>query len=57
MPSSGMWRRVELLLTDVSEKRIASIVSQTAATCSHCFLARGFFYHEDEGHTFLRNVG
>jgi hypothetical protein len=26
MPSSGMWRRVGVLLTDVSEERIASIV-------------------------------
>jgi hypothetical protein len=25
MPSSGMWRRVDILLTDVSEERIASI--------------------------------
>jgi hypothetical protein len=23
MPSSGMWRRVDLVLTDVSEERIA----------------------------------
>jgi hypothetical protein len=27
------------------------------ATCSRRFLARGFFYHEDGGDTFLRNVG
>jgi hypothetical protein len=25
MPSSGMWRRVDLVLTDVSEERITSI--------------------------------
>jgi hypothetical protein len=25
MPSSGMWRRVDIVLTDVSEERIASI--------------------------------
>jgi hypothetical protein len=25
MPSSGMWRREDLVLTDVSEERIASI--------------------------------
>jgi hypothetical protein len=25
MPSSGIWRRVDILLTDVSEERIASI--------------------------------
>jgi hypothetical protein len=28
-----------------------------AATCSRWFLARGFFYPEDGGETFLRNVG
>jgi hypothetical protein len=28
-----------------------------AATCSSWFLARGFFYPEDGGDTFLRNVG
>jgi hypothetical protein len=28
-----------------------------AATCSLWFLARGFFYPEDGGDTFLRNVG
>jgi hypothetical protein len=28
-----------------------------AATCSRWFLARGFFYLEDGGVTFLRNVG
>jgi hypothetical protein len=27
-----------------------------AATCSRWFLARGFFYPEDGGDTFLRNV-
>jgi hypothetical protein len=30
---------------------------QTATTCSRWFLARGFFYPEDGGDTFLRNVG
>jgi hypothetical protein len=41
MPSSGMWRRVDLVQTDISEERIASIFSveksasgtQSAATC------------------------
>jgi hypothetical protein len=33
------------------------LVAQSAATCSHWFLARGFFYLEDEGDRFLRNVG
>jgi hypothetical protein len=30
---------------------------QTAATCSRWFLSRGFFYPEDEGDAFFRNVG
>jgi hypothetical protein len=33
------------------------LVAQSAATCSRWFLARGFFYHEDGGDMFLRNVG
>jgi hypothetical protein len=32
-------------------------VKQTAATCSRWFTARGFFYPEDGGVMFLRNVG
>jgi hypothetical protein len=32
-------------------------VAQAAATCSTLFLACGFFYPEDGGNTFLRNVG
>jgi hypothetical protein len=63
-----MWRRVDLVLTDVSEERIASIftsyiagyfrlVTQSAATWPHWFFAREFFYPEDGGDTFLRNVG
>jgi hypothetical protein len=31
--------------------------TQSAATCSWWFLARGFFYSEDGGDKFLRNVG
>jgi hypothetical protein len=31
--------------------------AQSAATCSRWFTARGFFYAEDGGDTFLRNVG
>jgi hypothetical protein len=42
-----MWRRVDLVWTDVSE---------TAATWSRWFFARGFFYPEGGGDTFLRNV-
>jgi hypothetical protein len=30
---------------------------QSAATCSHWLLARGFFYPQDGDDTFLRNVG
>jgi hypothetical protein len=30
---------------------------QSAASCSHWFLARKIFYPEDGGETFLRNVG
>jgi hypothetical protein len=30
---------------------------RSAATCSCWFLARGFFYPEDRGDIFLRNVG
>jgi hypothetical protein len=30
---------------------------QTAATCLRWFLERGFFYPEDGGDTFLRNIG
>jgi hypothetical protein len=33
------------------------LVAQFAATCSCPFLARGFFYPEDGGDTFLWNVG
>jgi hypothetical protein len=60
MPSSGMWHRVDLVWTDFSEKRIASIFrveKNTAATCSRWFLVCGFFHPEDGGDTFLWNVG
>jgi hypothetical protein len=33
------------------------LVDQSAATCSRWFLARGIFYPEDGGDTFLRKVG
>jgi hypothetical protein len=32
-------------------------VSETAATCSSWFFARGFFYPEVGGDMFIRNVG
>jgi hypothetical protein len=51
MLSSGMWRHVDLVWTDVSEEL------QYTATCSCWFLAFGFFYPEDGGDTFLWNVG
>jgi hypothetical protein len=75
MPSSRMWRRVDLVWTDISEERSASIlwveksvseepawahgyqIDILLATCSRWFLASGFFYPEDGGDTFLRNVG
>jgi hypothetical protein len=56
MPSSGVWRRVDVIdWTDVSEDRIASIYR--VATCSRWFFDRGFFYPVDGGDTILRNVG
>jgi hypothetical protein len=35
MPSSGIWRRVDILLTDVSEERIASIRYSYLLTLVH----------------------
>jgi hypothetical protein len=32
-------------------------VADSAATCLRLFLAGGFFYPEDGGDTFLRNIG
>jgi hypothetical protein len=64
--SSGMWHGVHRVWTDVSEECIASIFRveksgseelKWAATFSLYFLARGPFYPEDGGDTFLRNVG
>jgi hypothetical protein len=58
-----MWRRVEIVLTDVSEEHIASIfrVEGKKKSALHllCWFARGFllvFYPEYGGDTFLRNV-
>jgi hypothetical protein len=62
IPSSGMWRRVDLVWTTF-RRNVSPPSSGTggcrlsAATCSRWFLARGFFYLEDGGDTFLRNVG
>jgi hypothetical protein len=55
MPSSGMWSRVVLTWSDVSEECIASIFR--ISTCSRWFLARGLFCPGDGGDTSLRNVG
>jgi hypothetical protein len=57
MSSSGMWRRVYLVWTDVSEERIASIFRVEKSESEGRWLVRGFFSHEDEGDTFFRNVG
>jgi hypothetical protein len=64
--SSGMWRRLDIVLTDISEERIASIyrveekINKSAiCTCSRWFFACGFtffYYPEDGGDTLLRNV-
>jgi hypothetical protein len=37
-------------------RRFRGTLLQSAATCSRWLLARGFFYPEDGGDTFLRNV-
>jgi hypothetical protein len=55
-----MWHRVEVVLTDVSEERIASIfivhlASLTDASRADFLISP--FYPEDGGDTFLRNVG
>jgi hypothetical protein len=56
-----MWHHAVLVRTDVSEERVVFIFRvenpQSAATCSRWILALGFFYLEDEGDTFLLNVG
>jgi hypothetical protein len=51
MPTSVMWRRADLVWTDVSGGMHLNV---SADTCSRWFLARGFFYPEDGGDTFLR---
>jgi hypothetical protein len=56
MPYSGMWRRVAILLADVSEERIASSYRLQLPTHA-CSSLVDFLYSEDGGDTFLRNVG
>jgi hypothetical protein len=56
-----MLHRVEVVLTDVSEERIASIFSSLLLTSLTDALRADFLifplYPEDGGDTFLRNVG
>jgi hypothetical protein len=47
MPSSGMWRRVDILLTDVNRQQPPAHAGSSLAY---------FLYSEDGGDTFLRNV-
>jgi hypothetical protein len=43
-------------MTIKSVIKILILVAHSAAICSRWFLAHGFFYPEDGGDTFLRNV-
>jgi hypothetical protein len=57
-----MWRRVDLVWTDVSEERVAWVEKSAGEEPAwtggwSSFLARGFFDAEDGSDTFLRNVG
>jgi hypothetical protein len=53
-----MWRSVDILLTDVSEDRIASIFSCRLQLPAHAGSSLvNFLYPEDGGDTYLRNVG
>jgi hypothetical protein len=54
-----MWRRVGILLTDVSEERIASIfrVEEIHESADAGSSIVDFFYPENGDDTFLRNVG
>jgi hypothetical protein len=49
--------RLHLQGSKIRELGVFRLVTQSAATCSRWFLARGFFYPEDGGDTFFRNVG
>jgi hypothetical protein len=46
----------EMNVVSLSDITYFRLVAQSAATCSLRFLARGLFYPEDGGDTFLRNV-
>jgi hypothetical protein len=55
-----MWHRVEVVLTDVSEERIASIFSLLLTSLTDASRADFLIfppYPEDKGDTFFRNVG
>jgi hypothetical protein len=57
-----MWRRVGILLTDISEERIASIFRVEAIHSLQLSTHAGSslvdcFHPEDGSDTFLRNVG
>jgi hypothetical protein len=54
-----MWRRVDLVLTDVSEECIASIfrVEKNPRMSNQREQMAVCFYPEDGGDTFLRNFG
>jgi hypothetical protein len=57
MPSSEMLCHVGFVRNDVSEEHVASIFRVEKYAVIMLFLAFRFFYLEDEGDTFLRNVG
>jgi hypothetical protein len=52
-----MWRRVDIMLTDVSEERIGSIFRVAGAPAHADSLSDFFFCPEGGSDTFLRNVG
>jgi hypothetical protein len=41
----------------IDNVRLEALTAVAAATCPHWFFAHGFFYPEDGGDMFLRNVG
>jgi hypothetical protein len=55
MSSSGMWRRVYIVWTDISEERISSIFRVQKSASEEPAWAGD--YPEDAGDTFFRNVG
>jgi hypothetical protein len=66
MASSGTWRRVAVVTTDVSEERIASITGLTrigelgitlSVISNRSMLRRNFLQHDDGGDTNLRKCG